>query len=426
MNKPTCLTYDFGNFLSVARRLGKDCESYYYSPWKDGGATKSHKLMIGFGLPGIHRVRNVWDAIDHANFDFICFADVLDGDLQSSLRRRGVPVWGCGKGEELELYRPEAKRLFKKLGLPVGEYEVVNGIESLAKFCKEHDGEVWFIKGSLTRADWETYKHENWFETEAVLSEWGHTHQGIKDIFEWTAEKDIPADIEVGYDDITIDGKFPKTNVMYGVESKDLAYFGSVKPYDDLPEPVRFVNAKMAPILEQYQYRGAFSTEIRVGKDDGKPYLIDITARFPSPPSEIYTENWTNFSQRIQAGANGELMEAETDKPFAAQIILKSTWAEKAWMPLKIEPEAERWIKFKNLCRVNGVLKVVPAFAGLQEVGSAIGLGNTPKEACDLAKKHAKMVHGLELKYDEHALDEAAAQMISKKPVANPSESKEG
>lgn len=405
----TCLCYDYGNSLCVPTRLARDTKTLYFRPWKDGGATTSHKLMIGFGLQPLERVRNFWNAVNYAKPDFLCFTDVLDGDIQVDLRKRGLPVWGAGTGEDLELYRTETKKVLKKVGLPVGEYEVVDGIKALRAFCRKHDGETWFIKGNLTRSDWETYKHCSWFETEAVLDEWANRHQGVKEIFQWVCEKDIPDAIELAYDDISIVGKFPTGDVMLGVETKDAGYFCKVVKYKDLPESVRLVNEKVAPVLKACDYRACLSIEIRL--KDGKPYVIDFTCRFPEPPTALATGMWENYTERIEGGANGEVVEAKMAAPYGAQIILKSAWAEKGWMPVKWPKESDPYIKFKNLCRVNGVLKTIPAYEGLQEVGAAIGYGSSPKSAIQMAVDHAEKVEGLELKFDETALDKAVEEM---------------
>jgi hypothetical protein len=145
------------------------------------------------------------------------------------------------------------------------------------------------------------------------------------------------------------------------------------------------------------------STEIRIGEDD-KPYLIDFTARAASPPSEMYQELWENFGQIIWHGSNGELIDPVPIAKYGAQLILKSDWVEKDYLPVKVPNEISRWIKWKNLCRTNGQDKVIPMFGGMREIGSAVGLGETMKEAATKALDHAKQVKGVELKFDESAL----------------------
>ena len=45
-------------------------------------------------------------------------------------------------GEQLELDRPGSKKLFTKLGLPVGHYEVVHGMDNLRGYLKSKKN-VW-------------------------------------------------------------------------------------------------------------------------------------------------------------------------------------------------------------------------------------------------------------------------------------------
>src|SRR6266478_1033123 len=122
----TLCVRDFGNFLAIARRASEFFgKTYYFSPWERGGSTVSNELTIGFGLPGLSRVKKFWNALMHAGIDCYCFTDVGEGDLQEFLRSIGKRVWGSFSGEDIELYRPEAKKLFKRLGMPVGPYVVI-------------------------------------------------------------------------------------------------------------------------------------------------------------------------------------------------------------------------------------------------------------------------------------------------------------
>jgi hypothetical protein len=73
--------------------------------------------------------------------------------------------------------------------------------------------------------------------------------------------------------------------------------------------------------------------------------------------------------------------------------------------------EIRPFVKLFNHCRIDGVDYVVPQIAQMKQVGSVIGLGNTPDEACNAAKERAKQVKGYDLEAETDALDKAVAEM---------------
>ena len=64
---------------------------------------------------------------------------------------------------------------------------------------------------------------------------------------------------------------------MWEYEISDAAYAGRGGP---LPERLRIVVDKLAPILEHLDYRAALSTETRETEDGSYP--LGFTARFPN------------------------------------------------------------------------------------------------------------------------------------------------
>lgn len=407
LSNKTCLCRDHGSFLPVARRFSRDFkETYYYTPWEHGGASTSNDLTIGFGIPGISRVRRFWNCVDFGKPDLIVFCDCDEGDTQEHLRRIGHRMWGSGVGGDLELFRWELADLMKKVGLPVPPgRERIFGFKALREYLKTHKNK--FIKYSLCRADFETFHHEEYFLSEPVLDFHEHKLGFKKDLIEFTVWDEIPNAREVGYDGYCVDGEFPK-KVLYGVEHKDLGYFGRMTAYKDLPESLRFVNEKLAPTLKRIGYRGPLSTEVR---EADEPYLVDVTARYPSPPSEAYGELFTNFSEIAWHGAGGELIDPIPAAECVCQLILTSSWAEKDYLPIDVPKEIEQWVKWKNLCRTDGHYKVIPVYGGLQEVGGVVAYADTVKKAKDLCVERAKQVRGVEIRFDESALDKAVEAM---------------
>ena len=406
----TCLCRDFGSFLPVARRFGQDFgKTYYHCPWEMGGASTSNSLTIGFGLPEINRVRYFWDCLAYAKPDLICFLDCLEGDLQEYLRTKGHHVWGSGKGGELELFRWETANLMKKIGLPVPPgRERIFGFAKLRDYLKAHKNR--YVKYSLTRGDFESFHHEDYALSESILDYHEQQLGFKKEMVEFTVWAEIPNAREVGFDGYTVDGQFPKL-VLYGVEEKDAGYFGRMVKYSELPESVRFVNDKLAPVLKSIGYRGPISTEVR---EADEPYLIDITARYPSPPSESETRLFKNFSEIAWHGARGECVDPIFAAPCVCQLILKSSWAEKNWLPIEVPKDVQPWVTWKNLCRTDGRDKVIPVFGGLQEIGSVVALGQTPEEAKKLCIARAEQVKGAEIKFQPESLDKAIKAMEEK------------
>ena len=113
-DKKVCV-YDNGLFVGMAGKLAESFgKVYYYSPWKNA-FPKSNARLVGQGFEMIERVNNFFDVVDLC--DLFVFPDVYDGDLQLYLEKQGKRVWGSRKGEELELYRDEAKKHMEKLGI---------------------------------------------------------------------------------------------------------------------------------------------------------------------------------------------------------------------------------------------------------------------------------------------------------------------
>ena len=290
----TCRVYDCGNFLPFALMLTRHYGRVeYFTPWLDAYPTSS-ELDIGKGFEeqNFFKCVNFWEDID--DVDIFVFPDIGAADVQDQLVRMGKLVWGSRQCEQLEMFRAEAKELMKKMGMPVNPYEVITGIDALREYLKEVDDR--YIKVSHVRGDCESFHHIRYELTEPRLNELEH-HLGPKaKILEFIVEEPIKSKIEVGYDGFTIDGDFPRTNCIFGYEIKDAGYAGAILPYNALPEPVKWVNAKMAPMFRKYNYRGCWSDEIRVGEDN-KFYLLDPCCF--SDDTEILTDKGWKLFQNL-------------------------------------------------------------------------------------------------------------------------------
>jgi hypothetical protein len=385
----TVCVYDSGLMTSVAERIARDVgKTIFFSPWMT--AFPDPDLAdIGSGLAGIQRADFFWDYKDET--DTFVFPGVGFGDIQMELVRQGKAVWGSRKAEEMELYRWGAADMMERAGLAQPERKLVIGVDNLRAFIKKNPG--WFIKVSKFRGIGETFEAENYALVEArldfIAAEIGPFRKRTQ---EFTCWKAIPTKIETGGDHYLVNGESPKRREMFGIEIKDLGYLiTAVKP-SELPESVQELNRKLGPMLKAYNYSGPFHSEIRIG-EDGKNYPIDLTCRTGSPPSETMEEWLTNYTQIIIEGARGNLIEFETEKKYGFQIALESPLAPDMNIAVQYPAEIARWIKLYNHMKdENGLSWVAATDAKLQQIGSAVGLGDTIEEAVTLGLEHARQV----------------------------------
>jgi hypothetical protein len=399
------LVVDNGLFCSLAERLvGDFAKVGYFYDWQSG-FPDGRELIIGEGLEGVTREKYLWPIIN--DYDLFIFPDVWDGDLQEHLRSLNKIVWGTGNGSELELARWKTRQRFKELGLDENHCERMTGTKALREYLAGHNDQ--FVKLSAFRGIGETWFAKDAEMAEGQIREIEDKNGALADILDFICEDAIPDAKEIGYDGYCIDGRFPDVAVV-GIEKKDRSYFGRVCKYDDLPENVRSVNDALAGPLGEHQYRQFFSTEIREKGD--KAFLIDITARHPSPAGEVETGLFTNLAEILWNGAQGKLVNPVCEFKCGAQIILKSEWYSLGkWMPLRFPEEIRPFVKIYNHCRINGVDYAVPQLANMSQVGSVVAFGNTPEEAVKKCKEIAEQVEGYDLDTEADSLDEAVKEM---------------
>lgn len=393
--------YDHKIFLPMAERLAKDFgRVLYYSPWKDSSPQKKNTL-VGYGLEGVERINNFWDYLPE--MDCIAFPDILEGDLQLHLRDIGKQVWGSFKGEELEMDRIGAKELMKQLNLPVGEYEVVKGIDNLRKYLKSNKDT--HVKIDIYRGDFESFFSPNYEYTELKLNDIEQSLGAIKNEVEFICEKDLPDRTELGYDGYCVDGQFP-SKTMIGIEIKDCGYTASFKDYNKFPSQITDVNTALSDILKVYGYRNFFSTEVRIGKDK-VGYPIDFTCRNGAPPSELMYMMYTNFSDIVWEGSQGNLIDPIPENKFGVELIMTSTWAETKWLPVQFPEKYKDNLKFKSSCIIDGQRYIIPQTVGLPEIGSIVTTGKTMEYAIGKAEEIADEVRAYYIEVPKQSLDKA-------------------
>jgi hypothetical protein len=401
----TVMVIDYGNFFPVAERLARDFgRVLLYVPWEQPFPTH-HKRMVGTGVPGVERIYNIFPYLDQTDLFYFC--DLNMGPMQDYLRRNGFLVFGAGMGEEMELYRDRMKALQRSLGMALNPYEVIHGLDALREYLMEHDDK--YVKTNLMRGHFESFHHDTYDLTEALLDEWEGGEHGLglyKDEEVFIVEDPIKAVAEIGYDGPVIRGKFPDKTLL-GVEIKDCGYCGVVVDYKKLPKPLLEIHAKLADTFATYDYRGMYSNEIRIGVD-GLYYLIDQTCRQPEPPTCLQLEIYENFSEMVWLIAQGIVPEIKTRYKYGAQIVIKSDWAKTQPQNIKFPEQFRHFIKIKNMFIKKGKYYYQPQ-PGLEmeEIGAVIGMGNTLEEAIEQAEMIAKEVKGYCIQCDGSSLSKA-------------------
>lgn len=409
MKKIKVLIYDnSGLYINLAIRLSEDFEKvFYFHEWKVDYPV-STMTSIGAGFKEFEKVLNVWDVYDEV--DLWIFPTIYNGDLQMFLEKQGKLVWGSREGEAMEIYRWDFIEFQKKIGMAVAPSKLVTGITALRKeLYKSTQGK--FVKIDATeRGDIETFKYINPEITEINDIRPLEHRLGINsELMNFIIQDGIPTKVETGYDGFTVDGKFPET-ALFGIEVKDMGYIGEVRKYKDLPEGVKEVNKELSDALKSYGYRGNISTEIREG-EDGKHYLIDLTCRFPYPPSNLMLEIWDNIAECIYEGAKGNLVDMKFRAKYGIEIEMFSDTAEEEYYTLFYPKEIQQWLKQPYLTFKEGRRWVIPQNNKNQNVGSLIAIGNTIEECVKLAKERAEQITGHHLKIDFSALDEAIEEL---------------
>lgn len=400
--KTVCVV-DNGLFVEFAVMLAKDFgKVLFYSPW-ESAFPKSNSVLIGEGIPGVTRVDSFWPMLDE--IDLFVFPDVSFGPLQVHLADDlGKRVWGGRMGEELEFWRDDSKKHLKSLGIDIGPYKVIKGLDALREFLRENDNQ--YVKINRTRGDMETFRSKNYKLIEPRLDELEHSLGAKKKIMEFIVEAEIPDAVEVGYDGYCIDGKFPE-KATYGIEVKDKGFIMKTTSYDRLPEQVRSVNQKLSSTLKDYEYRGFLSTEIRVTEDGKKAYVIDPCARMGSPPGELFQLMITNWPDVLWQGAEGTIVEPKFAAKWGAELLLISEWADKNWQAVEFPRSLRDQVKLRNLTVIDGKHYVTPGSVGHSEIGAVVALGDTMQQAIDECRRVAERVEGHYLEALPGSLDEA-------------------
>lgn len=402
LSDKTCLVVAHGLFAELAVKLAQSFnKTYLYIPWQDAFPV-IQKGMLGEGLEGITKVDDVFGP-HFDSIDLFVFPDLYHAELQLQLETMGKRVWGCRRGEELELYRGLCKEAMTARGLPVHGWKALKGIDALRSHLQTTPAQ--HVKLDKYRGMFETFFAKNYDLISPKLDELQQLFGPFSNEMEFICEDDLPDCVEVGLDCYTVDGQFP-TATLAGIEVKDLGYIGQFRQWDDLPKEVTGWFEGMSDLFKSYGYRGFLSNELRIGKSR-VPYMIDCCARAACPPSELYQEFYTNFADIIWQGAGGKLIDPEPVSAWGVEIIMSSDWAEKHWQAIDFPEALRHRVKLFNSVRVEGKLHIAPQEEEISQIGAILGWGETLESALKMVDETAEEIAGYGVTIPRGSLDEA-------------------
>jgi len=403
MINKSILVADFGSYTTMLPALVKHFTKVGYFCVSDSSYPRSASTVIGKGIEGVTHELKFFDVVD--DYDIIAFFDCRSDDLQEYLRSKGKQVWGAGKGVELELDRYYGNNILKEVGLPSVKMERIIGIDNLRKFLKEHDDI--YVKTNH-RGDYESFHSENYKLIEPQLDLLEKDLGMFKNEYEFICCYPIDGEdiVEVGSDSIYIDGQYPKT-LMYGYEVKDCGLIARIKNRNLISKIITEPLDKLSPVMDEYKYRGFFSTEIRVGKDK-KPYLTDYTCRASSPCSELYSEMMENLGEVIDKGSQGIFVEPIYKAKYGVEAIIHAPFAETNWQPIYYPKSIKDYVKLKHWTVINDVnYYVYDGETNMVEVGAVVAWDDTLNGAIKKLNEYSKQVEGFKIHINTESMDKA-------------------
>jgi hypothetical protein len=382
---------DNGVYTALAEKLSESFGKVYYtSPWVADYPTSYH-TELGEGFPTFERVDDIWDIID--DVDLFMFPESHQGPLQEYLTAQGKRVWGSRNGDELELYREEAREYFKTLDILQPPYEVVTGMTALRKYIKSRDKEKLWIKISRTRGDTETFCVEGYELSKNHLDELEAEFGPVADYRTFVVEDNLPDTFDLAIDTYCIDGQYPSRGLL-GNEQKDQGYIGVVKEWAQFPKKIVEAYEKLSPALKEYQYRNFFAMEFRTGKD--KMYLSDPAMRVGSPVFELELNMMKNLPEILWEGADGKLVEPEYRGKYGFEVLVQSAWVDKHPLLVEFPDKFRDQIKLRYATQFPDGLWIMPQQAG-PIFAAVVAYGDSIDECVAEAQEISDQIKGTQV-----------------------------
>lgn len=343
---------DKGLFVHIAQCLAAELKHVYYVGPSEHVMPRLADAIVGDGMENITRVPDLWTVKNDC--DVFVFPDIGFRGEQRELKSQGLPVWGHGGSDELEVNKGLFVRTLLELDMPVAPLVIVDGLTELRAHLMDLEDK--YVKVSRYRGDWETFHWRNRTLDEIALDCAAYRLGPAKDLLKFYVFDAIETDVEDGIDTYRVGGQWPK-RVLHAMERKDKSLLGAIQDMADISEMVREVNEKFGPVLDNYGHNGAFSTEVRI---NDKAYFNDPTCRFGSPPSQLQTELIHNLPEIIVAGAHGECVEPVATDPVGAQVLVTTDREKDEWATLDFPSELRPHVKSAFACEIDGIFRIAP------------------------------------------------------------------
>lgn len=379
----TACVCDHGLFLPLALKLAQTYKRVlYYTPWEKGFPLLNDCVVgDGFEDQGVERVNDIWKI--KKEVDLFVFPDIQHSGLQLELESQGFPVWGSRNGDSLEINRQKFHKVLEEVGLEVGDFENVLGLDALRKVLEGKDD--CYIKVSKYRGSFETYHWRTWDLDEGILDVWSVRFGPAKNLVTFMVCEPIDTPLEIGGDTFNVRGRWPSL-MLHGDEKKDKGYLGVVTKREDMPEQIQEVLEAFGPVLEESRYTNFFSMELRDN------VFIDPCCRGGLPSIGAQMQMWGNLPEIIWAGANGELVEPDPVDEVVAECILTMKSEKQAWGKTRIPSEIEDACKLGSCCKIDGAICFPPDDSHGEEIGWLVATGPSIESVADKMFEMVKLL----------------------------------
>jgi hypothetical protein len=394
---------DNGLFTALAERLARECKHpvNYAVQWEAEFPVINDRFL-GSGLENVRRIEDPYvNAVVDAT-DVYVFPDIFHAGKQQLLERVGKKVWGSRLGDALETKRVWFRELQDELGMPVPEYEVVEGYTNLIAALKER-GHCFVKTTSKIRGTMETHEFFDIEQDQYWLWKLQAELGPFREVILFLLEAPIESKFETGIDTYCIDGKFPKTPIQ-GIEIKGKLILCSAQRTSPTPKALDQALETLSPALQSMTYRNFFSAEFR---DD---ILTDLCGRCPNPGIGAEMEMIRNLPEIVLAGAEGQLIEPEYEYEFGIQAAIFHDHPEELAKRFKLPEDLYRWVKLMEYCKVDGYYEILPRRPFGTKIGWVLGVGKTIEEAAAHLIDNKEALESYPFDIDLAPLEEAIRQ----------------
>lgn len=393
---------DSGLFTELAVRLAREItEVRSFVPWAAEFPLVNDR-WVGRGLGEVKWVEDPYVAENFDSVDVFCFPDIFRAGEQQLLKRLGKPVWGSDIGDELETERLWFRELQEEKGMPVPDYEVIEGFAALEQHLQEA-GHCFVKTTSKIRGSMETHEfwsiEQDYYWLEKVKSDLG----GAREHVTFLVEQPVESKWESGVDTYCVGGEFPKTP-MQGIEVKGKLILSSAQLRSRTPSRMDEDLSLLALELAKAGYCNFLSAEYR------GDILTDFCARAPNPGIGVEMEMIRNLGQIICEGVRGQLVEPDFEFEYGIQAAIFHDHDEALWKSFPLPESMRRWVKLMEFCFVDGLWQIIPRPPHGQKIGWLLGVGNSIEEAAAHLHRNAEALHAYPFDIKLDALPEAIAQ----------------